>query len=116
MFSPSTDTPLAVAYTLIDLLDILAKLWDGKTAFIEVFKPAVGVLNHLASKECTSNFGPELKVYHLFRFHKICPDSFLEKDPCYLQRSSVQTLTRQAISSTARITPLPAFAYCIQRA
>ncbi|KAF8245940.1 Nop14-like protein [Wilcoxina mikolae CBS 423.85] len=61
MFSPSTDTPLAVAYTLIGLLDILAKLWDGKTAFIEVFEPAVGVLNHLASKECTSNLGPELK-------------------------------------------------------
>ena len=63
MFSPANDdTPLAILNALVGLLGGLADLWAEKSAFIEVFEPAVVVLSHLASKKCASKLGLQLKV------------------------------------------------------
>lgn len=56
------DTRSALAYTLLCLLEKLAELWAGKKAFIEVFQPALAVINHFQSKECKSKLSQDLKV------------------------------------------------------
>jgi nucleolar protein 14 len=62
MFSPGDDTPLAILQALLNLLDRFCDLWDGKSAFIEVFEPAIEILSHLSRKECIGLLGPEFKV------------------------------------------------------
>ena len=63
-FAPSKDTPSALLYTLLGLLERLADLWAEKTAFVEVFGPANDILTHISSKACVGNLSSELKVRH----------------------------------------------------
>jgi nucleolar protein 14 len=62
MFAPGDDTPLAILQAVLNLLDRFCDLWDGKSAFIEVFEPAIEILSHLSRKECIGLLGPEFKV------------------------------------------------------
>jgi hypothetical protein len=53
---------LVILQALMNLLDRFCELWDSKTAFVEVFEPAIGILSHLSGKECIGRLGPDFKV------------------------------------------------------
>ncbi|KAI5847010.1 nucleolar protein 14 [Tricharina praecox] len=61
MFAPSEDTPSALLYTLLGLLERLTDLWAEKTAFFDVFGPVNDVLTHMSSKACVGHLSSELK-------------------------------------------------------
>ena len=62
--SPSSDEELKVALleTNILLIDAMAELWIGKSAFVEIFDPFSKALHHLSSKACLTSLPPYVQV------------------------------------------------------
>ncbi|KAL8807425.1 MAG: hypothetical protein Q9200_004682 [Gallowayella weberi] len=48
---------LALLSTIITMCSTMADLWNGKSAFGEIFEPVTFILTHLTSKVCASNIG-----------------------------------------------------------
>ncbi|KAI0022180.1 Nop14-like protein [Xylariomycetidae sp. FL0641] len=48
----TTAVKIAAIATILQILDIAADIWSGKSSFIETFRPAHQVLVHLAGKLC----------------------------------------------------------------
>jgi nucleolar protein 14 len=68
MYAPTAESPLAITHTLFGLLDVLIAQYGDRTAFIEIFEPALSILKHFSTKACTAPLGAELKV---IIFHEI---------------------------------------------
>jgi nucleolar protein 14 len=115
MFAPREDTTLALVQSFLGLLDRLASLWVGKTAFPEVFDPVHEVLAHLSSKECVNMLGPTLKVNYEFRSQVLVADMALETNSHHIQGFRHQARSRQTHSPSFGATSSSATAYRFER-
>ena len=52
----------ALAITCLSLLDAAADTWNGKSSFLEIFRPAEKVVKHFTTKKCSGRLPKSLKV------------------------------------------------------